>query len=270
MSFKKITENESLHKDLEQKSSLELLKAINQEDQKVADQVNKIIPSINKFIEEVLPKMKMGGRLFYLGAGTSGRLGILDASECPPTFGVPFNMVIGLIAGGDKAIRKAVEFAEDDTEQGWKDLKQHKIDELDTVIGIAASGTTPYVIGALKTCNNHNITTACITCNPDSPLANNAKHQLVPVVGPEFITGSTRMKSGTAQKLILNMISTTLMIQLGRVKGNRMVDMQLSNNKLVDRGVKMVMEATQLSYSEALILLKKHESVRKAIENHLK
>ena len=258
--MKNITESTSNYDNLDKMSTFDLLCGINAEDKKVADAVEAIIPDISNFIDAAFEKMKDGGRLFYIGAGTSGRLGIVDASECPPTFGVPHGLVIGLIAGGDKAIRKAVEFAEDDTEQGWKDLKQHKIDELDTVIGIAASGTTPYVIGALKTCNNHNITTACITCNPDSPLANNAKHQLVPVVGPEFITGSTRMKSGTAQKLILNMISTTLMIQLGRVKGNRMVDMQLSNNKLVDRGVKMVMNATQLSYPEALILLKKHKS----------
>ena len=212
--------------------------------------------------------MKNGGRLFYLGAGTSGRLGILDASECPPTFGVPFDMVIGLIAGGDGAIRKSVEFAEDDLNQGWLDLKAHKISQLDTVIGIAASGTTPYVIEALKNCNQNDVLTGCITCNPDSPIAKQAKHALIPVVGPEFVTGSTRMKSGTAQKLILNMISTTLMIQLGRVKGNRMVDMQLSNNKLVERGVKMILEESELTFKQAKELLEKHGSVR-AVLNQL-
>ena len=268
MSFKKITENESLYKDLELKSTSDLLTYINQEDEKVALAVNKIIPAINLMLKEILPKMENGGRLFYLGAGTSGRLGILDASECPPTFGVPFNMVVGLIAGGDGAIRKAVEFAEDDLEQGWLDLQEHKISALDTVIGIAASGTTPYVIGALKNCNKHSILTGCITCNPDSPIANEAKHALCPVVGPEFVTGSTRMKSGTAQKLILNMISTTLMIQLGRVKGNRMVDMQLSNNKLVERGIKMILEESKLTYGQAKALLLQHGSVR-AVLNHL-
>jgi N-acetylmuramic acid 6-phosphate etherase len=268
MSFKKITENESLYKDLELKSTSELLTCINLEDQKVALAVNKIIPAIELLINEILPKMKNGGRLFYMGAGTSGRLGILDASECPPTFGVPFDMVIGLIAGGDGAIRKAVEFAEDDLNQGWLDLQAYKISELDTVIGIAASGTTPYVIEALKNCNQNDILTGCITCNPDSPIANEAKHALIPVVGPELVTGSTRMKSGTAQKLILNMISTTLMIQLGRVKGNRMVDMQLSNNKLVERGVKMILEESELTFKQAKELLQKHGSVR-AVLNQL-
>ena len=268
MSFKKITENESFYKDLELKSTSELLNYINQEDEKVALAVNKIIPAVNSLINEILPKMKKGGRLFYLGAGTSGRLGVLDASECPPTFGVPFDMIIGLIAGGDGAIRKAVEFAEDDLEQGWLDLQEHKISKLDTVIGIAASGTTPYVIGALKSCNENSILTGCITCNPDSPIANEARYALIPVVGHEFITGSTRMKSGTAQKLILNMISTTLMIQLGRVKGNRMVDMQLSNDKLIDRGVKMILEESKLTYVQAKELLIKNGSVR-AVLKHL-
>jgi N-acetylmuramic acid 6-phosphate etherase len=212
--------------------------------------------------------MKLGGRLFYIGAGTSGRLGVVDASECPPTFGVSDNLVIGIIAGGDLAIRKAVEFAEDDLSQGWLDLKKHNINELDSVIGIAASGTTPYVIGALKESNNHNIFTGCISCNPESPLDKIAQCSIIPIVGPEFVTGSTRMKSGTAQKLVLNMISTTLMIQLGKIKGNKMVDMQLSNNKLVSRAEKMVMEETNLKLKEAQQLIKKYGSVRKAIENY--
>lgn len=267
MPFNKITENESDHQSLENKSTGELLKLINQEDHKVASAIQKIIPSIESLTSKIVERMKKGGRLFYLGAGTSGRLGIVDASECPPTFGVPHGMVIGLIAGGDNAIRKAVEFAEDSLNQGWTDLQEHEINELDTVIGIAASGTTPYVIGAIKKCNDAGILTGGITCNPGSPLAVESAHPIIPVVGPEFVTGSTRMKSGTAQKLVLNMISTTTMIQLGRVKGNRMVDMQLSNNKLVDRGTKMVMEALKVNYEEANKLLIEHGSVRKAIQN---
>ena len=208
------------------------------------------------------------GRLFYIGAGTSGRLGIVDASECPPTFGVSQDLVVGIIAGGDSAIRKAVEFAEDDINQGWSDLNKFKINKLDSVIGIAASGTTPYVIGALKKCNDFGILTGSITCNPNSPLDEIAKHSIVPIVGPEFITGSTRMKSGTAQKLILNMISTTLMIQLGKIKGNKMIDMQLSNNKLVSRAEKMVMEETNVNLETAKKLIKLHGSVRKAIKGY--
>ena len=214
--------------------------------------------------------MKKGGRLFYIGAGTSGRLGIVDASECPPTFGVPFDLVIGLIAGGDTAIRKAVEFAEDDKEQAWKDLSEWNINENDVVIGIAASGTTPYVIGGLEKCNEKNITTGCITCNSGSPLALTATFPIEVVVGPEFVTGSSRMKAGTAQKLVLNMISTATMIQLGRVKGNKMVDMQLSNVKLIDRGVRMIMGEIPVSYEEAKALLEKHGSVRKAVDNYNK
>jgi N-acetylmuramic acid 6-phosphate etherase len=210
--------------------------------------------------------MQLGGRLFYMGAGTSGRLGIVDASECPPTYGVPHGMVVGIIAGGDAAIRKAVEFAEDDTEQGWRDLQEHSINELDVVIGIAASGRTPYVVEALKTCNDIGITTGCISMNPGSAVTQVARFPIAVNVGPEFVTGSTRMKSGTAQKLILNMISTTVMIRLGRVKGNRMVDMQLSNNKLIDRGTKMVMEQTGLEYEAANRLLSEQGSVRKAID----
>ena len=212
--------------------------------------------------------MKIGGRLFYIGAGTSGRLGIVDASECPPTFGVPFDLVIGLIAGGDNAIRKAVEFAEDDTEQAWKDLQEWNINENDVVIGIAASGTTPYVIGGLEKCNQNNIITGCITCNEASPLSKTAQFPIEVVVGSEFVTGSSRMKAGTAQKLVLNMISTTTMIQLGRVKGNKMVDMQLSNNKLVDRGTRMIMEELSVNYDEAKELLIKFGNVRNAINNY--
>jgi N-acetylmuramic acid 6-phosphate etherase len=261
----KITESSSLYDHLEQMSTAELLRNINNEDQKVALAVQACIPSIEQLVNAIVPRMQNGGRLFYMGAGTSGRLGIVDASECPPTFGVPHGMVIGLIAGGDAAIRKAVEFAEDSEEQGWHDLQEHQIGELDTVIGIAASGTTPYVIKALEKCNANKILTGSISCNPGSPLSAVAQHPITAVVGPEFVTGSTRMKSGTAQKLILNMISTSVMIKLGRVVGNRMVDMQLSNNKLVDRGTKMVMEALQIEYALANQLLQQHGSVRNAI-----
>jgi len=218
-------------------------------------------------VNAIVAKMKSGGRLFYMGAGTSGRLGIVDASECPPTFGVPQGLVIGLIAGGDSAIRKAVEFAEDDTTQGWKDLKKHKISSKDVVIGIAASGSTPYVIGALEQCNKNNIITGGITCNPGSALAKTAKYPIVVAVGSEFVTGSTRMKAGTAQKLVLNMISTATMIRLGKVKGNKMVDMQLSNNKLVRRGTRMLMKELNLKEDAAEKLLLKYGNVRKAIEN---
>lgn len=268
--MKKITESESHYADLEKMSTNELLKGINQEDAKVHLAIESIIPQIESFIDQAFERMKNGGRLFYIGAGTSGRLGIVDASECPPTFGLPHGVVIGIIAGGDTAIRKAVEFAEDDTEQGWKDLLEHDIKENDIVVGIAASGTTPYVIGAINESKKNGVLTGAITCNPDSPLAEAAEFPMVAIVGPEFVTGSTRMKSGTAQKLILNMISTTLMIKLGRVRGNRMVDMQLSNDKLVDRGTKMVMEGTGLSYEEANELLKTHGSVRKAVDYHQK
>ena len=267
MNFKKITETSSNHNHLEQLSTLELLEKINEEDQKVAIAVKKVIGHINNLVDKIVPLMKSDGRLFYIGAGTSGRLGIVDASECPPTFGVEHGLVIGLIAGGDNAIRKAVEFAEDNENKGWEDLKKYNINKKDTVIGIAASGTTPYVIGALKKCNENGILTGGITCNPDSPLDKVAKESIVPVVGPEFITGSTRMKSGTAQKLVLNMISTSIMIKLGKVKGNKMVDMQLSNNKLVDRGEKMIIEALKVNESKAKELLKKHGSVRKAIDS---
>ncbi len=264
----RITESESLHNNLEQQSTENLLRGINQEDHKVAAAVEAVIPEIEAFIDVCYNKMKEGGRLFYIGAGTSGRLGIVDASECPPTFGVDHNTVIGIMAGGDSAIRKAVEFAEDDTSQGWKDLQEFSITDKDTLVGIAASGTTPYVLGALESAKEAGLITGGITCNPNSPISELAEFPMVPVVGPEFVTGSTRMKSGTAQKLVLNMISTALMIKLGRVKGNRMVDMQLSNNKLVDRGTKMVQDQLNISYEEAAELLEKHGSVRNAVNNY--
>jgi N-acetylmuramic acid 6-phosphate etherase len=264
--MEKVTEQDSLYRHLEKKSSLELLGIINDEDSKVALAVKKVIPNIASLVDEVIPKMNEGGRLFYLGAGTSGRLGVLDASECPPTFGVPHDWVVGLIAGGDGAIRKAIEFAEDDDQQAWLDLQAYGIDELDTIVGIAASGTTPYVIGGLRDCRDKGITTACITCNPDSPLSAVADHVIEVIVGPEFVTGSTRMKSGTAQKMVLNMISTTVMIGLGRVEDNKMVDMQLSNNKLVDRGTKLVMKSTGLDQLQARDLLLSKGSVRKALD----
>src|ERR1035437_10296343 len=266
--MKKITESDSRYDHLEKMDIRKLLASINKEDKTVAHSVEKSIPAIEKLIKVISSKMKNGGRLFYIGAGTSGRLGIVDASEWPPTYGVPQGMVIGLIAGGDKAIRKAVEFAEDDTEQGWRDLKLHKISKKDVVIGIAASGTTPYVVGALEKCNKQGITTGCITCNPGSAVAKTAKHPIVVVVGPEFVTGSTRMKSGTAQKLMLNMISSTVMIKLGRVHGNKMVDMQLSNNKLVDRGTKMIMKELKIPYEKAKELLLEFGSVRKAMSEN--
>ena len=261
----RITESSSNHDNLESMSTKELLDGINSEDQKVALAVQEIIPEIEAFVDACAKRMALGGRLFYIGAGTSGRLGIVDASECPPTFGVDFNSVIGIIAGGDSAIRKAVEFAEDDTEQGWKDLQAFDITPNDTFVGIAASGTTPYVLGALKTANENGLLTGSISCNPKSPLELLAQLPMTAVVGPEFVTGSTRMKSGTAQKLILNMVSTSLMIKLGRVKGNQMVDMQLSNDKLVDRGTKMVQDALNISYEKAEALLKEFGSVRKAV-----
>jgi len=265
--LQKITETSSRYDNLEKLSIHELLVNINKEDKTVSSAIEKTIPQIEKLVQTIGLKMKIGGRLFYMGAGTSGRMGILDASECPPTYGVPHGLVIGLIAGGDKAIRKAVEFAEDDTEQGWKDLQEHFISKDDVVVGITASGTTPYIIGAMKICKEHKIITAGILCNLGTPLAKIVDFPIEAIVGPEFVTGSTRMKSGTAQKLILNMISTSVMIQLGRVKGNKMVDMQLSNNKLIDRGTKMIMETLNIDYEKANELLKKHGSVRKAIEN---
>ncbi len=265
--MERITEANSNYDGLEKMSVNELLMKINQEDKKVAFAIQECIPQIEAFVKACYQRMYKGGRLFYIGAGTSGRLGIVDASECPPTFGVAENVVVGLIAGGDKAIRKAVEFAEDDEEQGWKDLQDYFITGLDTVVGIAASGTTPYVLGALKKCKKHNVLTAGITSNPGTPLSKIPDFPIVPIVGPEFVTGSTRMKSGTAQKLVLNMISTSLMIQLGHVKGNKMVDMQLSNHKLVERGTQMIAAELQIDLNEARELLKTHGSVRKAIES---
>ena len=269
MSFIKTTEQSSKYEHLEKMSVTELLTNINQEDQTVPSAVAKAMPQIATLVAATVSKLKQGGRLFYIGAGTSGRLGIVDASECPPTFGVPFNLVNGIIAGGDQAIRRAVENAEDATQQAWIDLQEHDISDKDVVIGIAASGTTPYVIGGLSMCNQNNIITACITCNIGSPLAAVAKFPIEVVVGPEFVTGSSRMKAGTAQKLVLNMISTATMIQLGKVKGNKMVDMQLSNDKLVDRGVKMIMGEIPVSYQAAADLLQQHGSVRKAVDFYI-
>lgn len=267
--MEKTTEKDSNYTDLEKMPVAEILRNINREDRTVPDAVERALPAIEKLVTVTAEKMKTGGRLFYIGAGTSGRLGVVDASECPPTFGVPFDMVVGIIAGGDGAIRKAVEFAEDDTEQAWKDLQEYNINEKDVLVGIAASGTTPYVIGGLRAANQHNIVTGCIVCNTGSPVAAEAKYPVEVVVGPEFVTGSTRMKAGTAQKLVLNMLSTAVMIQLGRVRGNKMVDMQLSNNKLVDRGTHMVMNYTGLTENEAAELLLKHGSVRKAVEEYM-
>ena len=263
--MKKITEESSLYNDLENMDTSELLYGINSEDKKVARAVEKVIPEISRFVNSLVPKMKEGGRLFYIGAGTSGRLGILDASECPPTYGVPHDMVIGLIAGGDSAIRKAVEHAEDNTEQAWKDLMEFDITKLDTVVGIAASGTTPYVVGGLADAQKNGIETAGLSCNPGAPIFENSDYHLLCEVGPEFITGSTRMKSGTAQKMILNMITTSTMIRLGKVKGNKMVDMQLSNAKLVQRGIRMIVEETGLNYHEAQAYLTQYGNVREAI-----
>ena len=268
MNFTKTTEQNSKYDHLEKMSVSELLNGINEEDRTVAFSVGDSIPQIEALVTQVVERLKNGGRLFYIGAGTSGRLGIVDASECPPTFGVPFDLVNGIIAGGDAAIRRAVENAEDNLEQAWIDLQAHNISDKDFVIGIAASGTTPYVIGGLEQCNKNGVLTGCITCNHGSPIASTAKFPIVVVVGPEFITGSSRMKAGTAQKLVLNMISTATMIQLGKVKGNKMVDMQLSNNKLVDRGVKMIVDEIPVSYEEASELLKKYGSVRLAINNY--
>jgi len=266
MSFIRTTEQASKYEHLEKMSVHDLLVNINNEDKTVPLAIERALPQIESLVLQITERMRKGGRLFYIGAGTSGRLGIVDASECPPTFGVPFDMVIGIIAGGDTAIRRAVEFAEDDREQAWKDLSEHNVNDKDVVIGIAASGTTPYVIGGLEQCNVNNILTGCITCNTGSPLASVSKYPIEVVVGPEFVTGSSRMKAGTAQKLVFNMISTATMIQLGRVKGNKMVDMQLSNHKLVGRGVQMIVDELQISQEEATELLNEHKNVRKAIE----
>jgi N-acetylmuramic acid 6-phosphate etherase len=262
-----LTESSSKYENLEQMSVKELLDNINKEDSTVHIAVNRIIPGIEKVVETIIPRIMKGGRLFYVGAGTSGRLGIVDASEIPPTYGVPDDIVIGLIAGGDRAIRKAVEAAEDDKAGAWRDLAVYNPTEKDTVVGIAASGRTPYVIGAVQDAKKRGLFTSCITCNPDTELAKSVDIPLEAIVGPEFVTGSTRMKAGTAQKLVLNMITTTLMIKLGRVKGNKMIDMQLTNQKLVDRGSKMIMEELGLDYDESKRLLLLHGSVRRVIES---
>lgn len=264
------TESSSSYQHLEQMSTQELLTNINTEDQTVPLAVGKAIPQIELLVEGLVERMKQGGRLFYIGAGTSGRLGIVDASECPPTFGVPHGLVVGIMAGGDQAIRKAVEFAEDDENQAWKDLQAYKPTNLDTVVGIAASGRTPYVIGGVQQARKAGLLTGCITCNQGSVLAQSVAIPVEVVVGPEFVTGSTRMKAGTAQKLVLNMLTTAAMIRLGRVKGNKMVDMQLSNHKLVARGIKMLMEELPIDEATATTLLKKYGQVRQAIEAWLK
>lgn len=263
----KITEQDSLYRHLEKMETAELLYNINREDQTVPQAVNKAVPAMIPLIDAIAEKMKDGGRLFYIGAGTSGRLGILDASECPPTFGVPEGWVVGVMAGGDTAIRKAVENAEDSEIQAWLDLQKYMINKGDVVIGIAASGTTPYVVEGLRKCQEHGIITACITCNLETPLSNVADHPIEIVVGPEFVTGSTRMKAGTAQKLALNMISTCVMIKLGRVKDNKMVDMQISNAKLRDRAAKMIQNSLEIPYEEALDLLDEYGSVRMVIDS---
>jgi N-acetylmuramic acid 6-phosphate etherase len=267
MTFVKITEQPSCYDNLEDKSVMELLTDINNEDKKVALAVEKAIPQIEKLVSQLVLRMQQGGRIFYMGAGTSGRLGVLDASEIPPTFGMSGTLVTGLIAGGDTALRNPVEKAEDNTKTGWQELQEHHINDKDTVIGIAASGTTPYVIGALSEARKHGILTASISSNPDSPLSQEADIPIEMIVGPEYVTGSSRMKSGTGQKLILNMITTATMIKLGRVKGNRMINMKLSNAKLVDRGTRMVSEELGVNYEQAKKLLLLHGSVKNVLLN---
>lgn len=266
MAFQKITEQNSLHDNLDKKSVHDLLNEMNEEDMKVPLAVSRALPQIEELVEKIVERMKRGGRIFYLGAGTSGRLGVLDASEIPPTFGMPASLVVGLIAGGETALRNPVENAEDDIEKGWQELKERNVNENDTVIGIAASGTTPYVIGALRNARANGILTASVSCNPDSPIAQEAEIKIEAIVGPEFVTGSTRLKSGTAQKLILNMITTITMIKLGRVKGNKMVNMQLSNAKLVDRGARMIVEELGIDYEHAKNILLIQGSVKKAVD----
>lgn len=268
MAFEKISEADSIYRNLETKSTHQILTEINQEDQKVAFAVEKAIPQIEKLVDLTVARMQQGGRLFYIGAGTSGRLGVLDASEIPPTFGMPPGLIIGIIAGGDVALRSPVEHAEDDTQQGWKDLMAYDINAKDSVVGIAASGTTPYVIEALRIAGQHGILTASISSNPESPMADIADITIEIIVGPEYVTGSSRMKSGTAQKMTLNMISTSVMIKLGRVKGNKMVNMQLTNDKLIDRGTRMIMEELNIPYDKAKTLLLIHGSVAKAIAGY--
>ena len=262
----RVTEQESKYSNIDEMSALDILKGINNEDKSVPLAVEKVIPQIETLSLAVTERMKTGGRLFYIGAGTSGRLGVVDASECPPTFGVPFDYVVGIIAGGDTAIRRAVENAEDDEQQAWVDLQEYTINDKDCLIGLAASGTTPYVVGGLNTARKHGVLTGCIVCNEGGPIARESDFPVEVVVGPEFLTGSTRMKSGTAQKLVLNMLSTTVMIKLGKVKGNKMVDMQLTNHKLVDRGTQMVMDELNINHEQAADLLLRYGSVRKAVE----
>jgi len=266
MTNKPTTEQSSNYNNLEKMNTFELLSNINIEDKSVPFAVEKALPSIQKLVDVIYKHMSIGGRLFYIGAGTSGRLGVLDASECPPTYGVSDDWVIGLIAGGDSALRKAVENAEDDKTLAWKDLHKFNISNKDILIGVAASGTTPYVIGGLEKAKQANIVTGCITCNKNTPLSIVADYPIELIVGPEFVTGSTRMKAGTAQKLVLNMISTTVMIKLGRVKDNKMINMQLSNKKLVNRGVLMIMEELQVEENMASLLLDKHQSVKKVLD----
>lgn len=268
MDFNKITEQSSNYSDLEKKSINDLLTEINYEDQQVALAVQKTIPEIEHLVTAIVERMKKGGRLFYVGAGTSGRLGVLDASEIPPTYGVPPTYVIGLIAGGEHALRNPVEDAEDDEHKAWQELQEHDINQHDVVIGIAASGTTPYVIGALRNAKQNGILTAAISCNPNSPISAEADIRIEAIVGPEYVTGSTRMKSGTAQKMILNMITTATMIKLGRVKGNRMVNMQLTNKKLIDRGARMIIEELDLPYNQAKNILLLHGGVKEAVESY--
>ncbi len=265
----KVTEQSSNYSNLDKMTTRELLEGINREDHQIPDVVAGCIPQIEKLVDGIVERMRRGGRVFYMGAGTSGRLGILDASEIPPTYGASYDLFIGLMAGGDSAIRRAAEGAEDNKAQGWMDIEPYRPTPDDTVIGIAASGTTPYVIGAVEEARHRGLLTGCITCNPDAPVAAAAEIPIVAVVGPEFVTGSTRMKSGTAQKLVLNMISTSVMIRLGHVKGNKMVDMQLTNKKLVDRGTKMIMDETGLAdYGEAKALLLRYGSVRNAVDTY--
>ena len=270
MDFIKVTEPAPLYDNLENTSTLEILSEINIEDQKIALAVEKTIPAIEMLVDGIVERMKRGGRIFYIGAGTSGRLGVLDASEIPPTFGMPPTYVIGLIAGGDVALRNPVEQAEDNYDLGWDELLKHGINENDTLVGVAASGTTPYVIGALRNAREKGILTGAISCNPNSPVADEAEIKIEPIVGPEYVTGSTRMKSGTAQKMVLNMITTTTMIKIGRVKGNRMVNMQLTNQKLVDRGTRMIVDELGLSYEQAHNLLLLHGSVKAATDSYKK
>lgn len=267
MAFEKVTETQSYYDNLQDMSETELLVGINNEDKKVAYAVEKAIPQIARLVEHIVPNMKRGGRIFYLGAGTSGRLGVLDASEIPPTYGMPATSVVGLIAGGDEALRRSLEGAEDDTEKGWEELQRYRVSQLDTVVGVAASGTTPYVAGALERCRANGIFTASISCNPDSPVAAVSDIAIEAVTGPEFVTGSTRMKAGTAQKMILNMITTAVMIKIGRVKGNRMINMQLASEKLIERGTRMIIDETGMEYDTARRLSLTYGSVGAALDS---